>query len=110
VVTPELADMTMISGIRTAFDGTGSATRWLRVLEEELPSTLDVSIWLKRFDVRLQGKAVDWLARTPKVAKILGEEGINCRDEEDKETVIALLKEEFPGETRNIKFDIDTVD
>lgn len=41
----------------TKFDGTGSATRWLRILEEEQKGLQIPDDWLQWADARLEGRA-----------------------------------------------------
>ena len=79
----------------TKFDGSSAASRWLRVLEEELPDQLSPVTWLKRADARLDGRAAAWAERTPEVIRILSERTIGNATAEDKDTFIRLLSQEF---------------
>ena len=86
----------------TKFDGSSAASRWLRVLEEELPDQLSPVTWLKRADARLDGRAAAWAERTPEVIRILSERTIGNATAEDKDMFIRLLSQEFPGNQSNV--------
>lgn len=81
----------------TKFDGSGAASRWLCVLEEELPDKLSPSTWLKRAGARLDGRAASWADRTPEIIRFLFGDAINNATIEDKNTFIRLLTQESPG-------------
>lgn len=86
----------------TKFDGSGAASRWLRVLEEELPDQLILCTWLKQSDACLEGQAALWAEKTPEIINILSDEGIENATAEDKNTFVQLLVQDFPGDSRNV--------
>ena len=79
------------------FDGSSVASQWFRILKEELPDQLSPVTWLKRADVRLDGRAAAWAERTPEVIRILSEKTIGNATAKDKDTFIRLPSQEFPG-------------
>ena len=93
---PSIAKMVSM----TKFDGSGTAERWLYILEEELPEQLTPATWLKRANARLDGRAAAWADRTPEVKRIL--RAINNATTEDKETFVRLLCQEFPGNQNDV--------
>ena len=86
----------------TKFDGSSAASRWLCVLEEELPDQLSLVTWLKQADARLDGRVAAWAERTSEVIRILSERTIGNATAEDKDTFIRLLSQEFPGNQSNV--------
>ena len=86
----------------TKFDGSSAASRWLRVLKEELAGQLSPGTWLERADARLEGRAASWAERTPEVIRILADENLGTATVEDKNTFIQLLIQEFPGDSRDV--------
>lgn len=85
----------------TKFDGTWAASRWIRVLKEELTGQLSPGTWLERADSRLEVQAASWAETTPKIIRILSINTIENATIEDKNTFIQLLLQEFPGNSRD---------
>lgn len=86
----------------TKFDGSSAASRWLRVLKEELAGPLSPGTWLERADARLEGRPASWVEQTPEVIRILADENLETATVEDKSTFIQLLIQEFPSDSRNV--------
>lgn len=86
----------------TKCDGSFAASRWLRILKEELTGQLSPSTWLERADARLESRAASWAERKPEVVRILAVDNIGAATVEDKNTFIQLLIQEFPGDSRNV--------
>ena len=89
----------------TKYDGSFAASRWLRILKEELTGQLIPGTWLERADARLEGRAASWAERTPEVVRILAVENIGAATVEDKNTFIQLLIQVFPGDSRDVIID-----
>ncbi len=88
--------------LMTKFDGSFAASRWLRILKEELASPLSPSTWLKRADVRLKSRAALWAERMLEVIRTLAIDNIAAATIEDKNTFIQLLIQQFPGNSRDV--------
>ena len=83
----------------TKFDGSGTAERWLGVLEEELPKDLTPATWLKQANTRLDGCAAAWADRTPEIKRILR---LTSATTDDKDVFIRLLCQEFAGNQSDV--------
>ncbi len=86
----------------TKFDGSFAASRWLRILKEELAGPLSPRTWLERADARLESRAASWAERTPEVVRTLAVDNIAAATVEAKNTFIQLLIQEFPGDSHDI--------
>ena len=86
----------------TKYDGSFAASRWLRILKEELTGQLSPGTWLERADARLEGRATSWAERTPEVVRILAVDNIGAATVEDKNTFIQLLIQEFPDDSYDV--------
>lgn len=58
-------------GLRTKFDGSSAASRWLHILEGKLWHLLSPGTWLRQADACLEDQGASWADRTPEVSRIL---------------------------------------
>ena len=75
----------------TKYDGSFAASRWFRILKEELTDQLSPRNWLEQANAQLEVCAISWAKRTPEVVRILAVVNIAAATVEDKNTFIQLL-------------------